>query len=134
MASSAGDSGTKDPFTTAFTSAIDHLPEPSENSTAPRLTATTDSITTAGNAVTRVVPSDLLGSFVSLMETLSIVVKIGDEIAKIHREPTSLTTSMSQRRRHVCGILTGWVEDCFWVIGRDHSSLGCPHRPRRCLD
>ncbi|KZP23567.1 WD40 repeat-like protein, partial [Athelia psychrophila] len=88
----------KDPSTTAFTSAVEHLPEPNENTTAPRLTAAadaitsaakaipsaTDALTTAGNVVTSVVPPDLLGSFASLMKNLSIVVKLGDEIAKIH--------------------------------------------------
>lgn len=68
----------QDASTNALASAIDHLPSAIEDLSGSRLTAAADAISTAGDALN----SSLVGSFTSLMETMSFMVQIGDEIAK----------------------------------------------------
>ncbi|KZP17439.1 hypothetical protein FIBSPDRAFT_1046926 [Athelia psychrophila] len=63
---------------------MDRLEGVSETLTAPGPTAVTDAMSAAGEAVTSLSQSDLVGSFKMLVEKLGILVKIGDEIAKIH--------------------------------------------------
>ncbi|KZP21256.1 hypothetical protein FIBSPDRAFT_1044218 [Athelia psychrophila] len=70
--------------TTALSSTMDHLEVVSEALTAPAPTAVTDAMSAAGEAVTSLSQSDLVGSFEILVGKLGILVKIGDEIAKIH--------------------------------------------------
>ncbi|KZP21272.1 hypothetical protein FIBSPDRAFT_1044227 [Athelia psychrophila] len=70
--------------TTALSSTMDRLEGLSETLTAPGLTAVTGAMSAAGEAVTSLSQSDLVGSFQMLVEKLGILVKIGDEIAKIH--------------------------------------------------
>ncbi|KAF7967539.1 hypothetical protein HWV62_33954 [Athelia sp. TMB] len=70
----------KDASTTALASAIEHLPGSFEGLSGSRLVTAADAISAAEDASN----SSLVGSFTSLMETMSAMVKIGDEIAKIH--------------------------------------------------
>ncbi|KZP17410.1 hypothetical protein FIBSPDRAFT_1046916 [Athelia psychrophila] len=70
--------------TTALSNTMDRLEGVSETLTAPGPTAVTDAMSAAGEAVTSLSQSDLVGSFQMLVEKLGILVKIGDEIAKIH--------------------------------------------------
>ena len=67
-----------DPSISAFESAIEHLPQTSEGPSGARLAAVADVISNAGNAA----DSPLVGSFTSLMQSLNVLVQIGDEIAK----------------------------------------------------
>ncbi|KZP17443.1 hypothetical protein FIBSPDRAFT_957250 [Athelia psychrophila] len=70
--------------TTALSSTIDRLKGLSETPTAPGPTAVMDTMSAAEEAVTALAQLDLVGSFVILVDKLGILVKIGDEIAKIH--------------------------------------------------
>ncbi|KZP30747.1 WD40 repeat-like protein [Athelia psychrophila] len=69
---------------TALSSTIERLEGLSETLTAPGSTAVTDAMSAAGDAVTALSHSDIVGSFEMLVNKLGILVMIGDEIAKIH--------------------------------------------------
>ncbi|KAF7968265.1 hypothetical protein HWV62_31107 [Athelia sp. TMB] len=69
----------------SLSSAMDPLPEISTQISEPgRTPAVADAIAAAGDIVANVAQSDLVGSLTTLVGNLSIVVKIGDEVAKIH--------------------------------------------------
>ena len=68
----------QDASTTAMASAIEHLPGSFEGLSGSRLATAADTISAAEDASN----SSLVGSFTSLMETMGVMVKIGDEIAK----------------------------------------------------
>lgn len=81
-----------------------------------RLTAATNAINTAADTSTTGVQSNLVGSFAALAENVSVVVKTGDEIAKIrfralvsswHRSHGFSDTSLDQPRLE-CAI--SWSE------------------------
>ncbi|KAF7970202.1 hypothetical protein HWV62_24790 [Athelia sp. TMB] len=69
---------------TPLDSAMDRLAEVPAASAPPALAAAADAISSAGEVVAGLAQSDLVGSLASLVESMSIMVKIGDEIAKIH--------------------------------------------------
>ena len=54
------------------------LPEPSHAG------AVADSMSVAGDTIAGLAQSDLVGSLTTLVDNLSVVVKIGDEIAKVY--------------------------------------------------
>ncbi|KAF7970098.1 hypothetical protein HWV62_24966 [Athelia sp. TMB] len=69
----------------ALSSAMDPLPEISTQISEPgRTAAVADAISAAGDIVANIAQSDLVGSLTTLVENLSIVVEIGDKVAKIH--------------------------------------------------
>ena len=68
---------------TVLNGAMDHLAEVPAASAPPALTAAADAISSAGEVVAGLAQSDLVGSLTSLVENMSIMVKIGDEIAKV---------------------------------------------------
>ncbi|KZP17415.1 hypothetical protein FIBSPDRAFT_934094 [Athelia psychrophila] len=70
--------------TTALSSTMDRQEGLSKTLTAPGPTVVTDVMSAAGEVVISLSPSDLVGSFEMLVSKLGILVKIGDEIAKIH--------------------------------------------------
>ncbi|KZP21267.1 hypothetical protein FIBSPDRAFT_1044225 [Athelia psychrophila] len=70
--------------TTALSSTIDSLEGLPETLTAPAPTAVTDAMSDAGAALAALSQSDLVGSFKILVDKLGLLVKIGDEVAKIH--------------------------------------------------
>ncbi|KZP21263.1 hypothetical protein FIBSPDRAFT_931700 [Athelia psychrophila] len=70
--------------TTALNSTIYGLEGLPETLTAPGPTAVTDAMSDAGAALAALSQSDLVGSFKILVDKLGILVKIGDEVAKIH--------------------------------------------------
>ncbi|KAF7980717.1 hypothetical protein HWV62_37189 [Athelia sp. TMB] len=69
---------------TPLDSAMDRLAEVPAASVPPALAAAADAISSAGEVVAGLAQSDLVGSLASLVESMSIMVKIGDEIAKLH--------------------------------------------------
>ena len=68
----------QDASTNALASAVEHLPGSFEGLSGSRLTTAADAISAADDAWN----SSLVGSFASLMETMSVMVKIGNELAK----------------------------------------------------
>ena len=62
---------------------MDRLPTISAQISEPgRTAAVADAISAAGDTVASLAQSDLVGSLTMLVQNLSIVVKIGDEVAK----------------------------------------------------
>lgn len=69
--------------TTALSSTMDHLAGLSDKLTSPGPTSVTDAMSAAGDAVTSLAQSNLVGSLETLLDKLGVLVKIGDEIAKV---------------------------------------------------
>lgn len=69
----------------SLASSMDDIASATASLSSPRSTPAADAIGAAGDAATRFAQSNLGDSFASLMDKLSVVVKIGDDIAKVHR-------------------------------------------------
>lgn len=69
--------------TTALTSTMDRLAGLPETLVAPGPTKVTDAMGAAGDAVAALAQSDQSGSIETLLGTIGVLVKIGDEIAKV---------------------------------------------------
>ena len=70
-------------LTTAFDSTIDHLPEATIALEPPASAAVVEAIDSAGEVAQALAQSDIVGSLTSLVDNMSILITIGDEIAKV---------------------------------------------------
>ncbi|KAF7978013.1 hypothetical protein HWV62_1877 [Athelia sp. TMB] len=100
----------QDASTSALASAMGHLPGALEDLPGSRTRAAADVISAADTAVN----SSLVGSFTSLMETMNIVIKIGDEIAKAcfklvkaQKDRDSKVTNLTQIMQSTYSIILG---------------------------
>ena len=105
---------------TAFGNAMDLLPAASAQVSEPeQALVVANAMSAVGDAVTSFAQSDLVDSLTALVDNLGFVVKLGDEISKVHKHRSSRLTALISLQIHPwaslawnvlsIGLKVGWL-------------------------